>query len=602
MQIFREHHALRGIPVSPGIVIGKVYLLDRRKVRPPERTIDPQEVEAELQRFRRALGETREQLEELRKHYGESSLGEHDYLVDVHLMMLDDRMVVQETERQVRENFYGADWALWTVLGRIKASFDAMEDEYFRDRRTDVEHLGDRILRNLTGRRHESIADIRGDVVVVAHDLSPMDTAQMDVGRVKGFVTDLGGRTSHTAILARSLNIPAVVGLEVVTDRANGGDTVVIDGLSGVVILNPTEEEVREFRKRKARYRAFRKELESFAAVPAVTRDGHKVRVRANIELEEEAASLKRYGAEGIGLYRTEFLYMNRDHPPTEEEHTVAYRRMAEAAHPFPVIIRTLDIGGDKLVHSVPTQDEVNPSLGLRSIRLCLKEADLFKIQLRGILRASAAGNVRLMFPMVSGLQELKEALGILEEAREELRVLGVAFDEKMPVGVMIEVPSAALTADLLAPHVNFFSIGTNDLIQYALAIDRVNEHVAYLYEPLHPAVLRLVQSVAAAAHAHGIPVSVCGEMAGDELHTLVLLGLGVDELSMHALSIPRIKRLIHHAALSEAQELVKQILGLGTAGEVHGTVERYMRERHPAVLDPVEFGSSEGWVPREAS
>ncbi|MFU8855537.1 MAG: phosphoenolpyruvate--protein phosphotransferase [Deferrisomatales bacterium] len=601
VQVLREHYALRGIPVSPGIVVGKVYLLDRRKVRPPERIIDPEEVDTELLRFRRALAQTRKQLEGLRTHYGESNLGEHGYLVDVHLMMLDDRMIVQETERRVREELHSADWALWTVLGKIKVSFDAMEDEYFRDRRTDVEHLGDRILRNLTGRRHESIGDIRGDVVVVAHDLSPMDTAQMDVGRVKGFVTDLGGRTSHTAILARSLNIPAVVGLEVVSDRANGGDTVVIDGLSGVVILNPTIEELRGFRRRKTRYRAFRKELESFAVLPAVTRDGHKVRVRANIELREETSSLKRYGAEGIGLYRTEFLYMNRDHPPTEEEHTLAYRRMAAAAHPFPIIIRTLDIGGDKLVHSVSTQDEVNPSLGLRSIRLCLREPDLFKTQLRGILRASSAGNVRLMFPMVSGLGELRETLAVLEEAREELRLQGVPFNEKLPVGVMIEVPSAAVTADLLAPHVDFFSIGTNDLIQYSLAIDRVNEHVAYLYEPLHPAVLRLIGGVAAAGHAHGIPVAVCGEMAGDELHTLVLLGLGVDELSMHALSIPRIKRLIHHAALSEARELVKRILRLGTAQEVHQEVEKYMREFHPAVLDPVEFGLGET-IAREAS
>ncbi len=591
MKVLREHHALKGIPVSPGIVIGKAYLLDRRKVHPPEKIIDAEEVDAEIERFRDALAETREQLRALKESYRKSGLGEHGYLVDVHLLMLDDRMIVQETERQVRKDLHSADWALWTVLGRIKASFDAMEDEYFRDRRTDVEHLGDRVLRNLAGRRHESIADIRGDVVVIAHDLSPMDTAQMDVERVKGFVTDLGGRTSHTAILARSLNIPAVVGLEVVSDRANGGDTVVIDGLSGSVVLNPTAEELRAFRRRKARYRAFRKELESFAALPAVTRDGHKVRVGANIELLDEVRSLKRYGAEGIGLYRTEFLYMNREHPPTEEEHTLAYQQVAEAASPFPVTIRTLDIGGDKLVHSVPIQDEVNPSLGLRSIRLCLREKELFKTQLRGILRASVAGNVRMMFPMVSGLGELRAALAVLEEARAELRGLGVAFDEGMAVGVMIEVPSAALTADLLARHVDFFSIGTNDLIQYALAIDRVNEHVAYLYEPLHPAVLRLIRAVTGAAHAAGIPVAVCGEMAGDELDTLVLLGLGVDELSMHALSIPRIKRLINHAALSEARELVDRILDLGTAGDVHRTVEAYMRDQHPAVLDPVEFG-----------
>ncbi|MHB8766662.1 MAG: phosphoenolpyruvate--protein phosphotransferase [Deferrisomatales bacterium] len=588
MKAVRERRELRGIPVSPGVVIGKAYLVDRRKVRPPEETIDGDRVDAEVRRFHQALEETRRQLEELKVHYRTQNLGDYGSLVDVHLLMTGDRMIVQETERVVRERLHGADWALWQVLERIKASFDAMDDEYFRDRKTDVEHLGDRILRNLSGRRHEQIADIRADVVVVAHDLSPMDTAQMDVGRVKAFVTDLGGRTSHTAILARSLNIPAVVGLEGVTEVANGGDAIVVDGVAGVVVLNPGEAELEAYRARQARFAENRRELEGFAALPAVTRDGHKVRVAANIELLEEVCNLRRYGAEGIGLYRTEFLFMNRDHPPTEEEHLAAYRRVAEAVHPFPLTIRTLDIGGDKLVHSVPTQDELNPSLGLRSIRLCLRERDLFKTQLRGALRASAGGNLRVMFPMVSGLGELNAAKAVLEEAREELRREGVAFDPHMPVGIMIEVPSAALTAETLAQHVDFFSIGTNDLIQYALAIDRGNEHVAYLYEPLHPAVLRLIQMTVEAGHRHGIRVAVCGEMAADDLYTLVLLGLGVDELSMHALSVPRVKRLINHASLGEARDLLAQVLALGTAEEVHRAVEEFLRRRHPGFLDPL--------------
>jgi len=588
VQIVRERLELKGIPVSPGIVIGKAFLIDYRKVRPPEKIIDSEMVEEELARFQEAIAETRQQLEDLRHHYEEKRIGEHGYLVDVHLLMLDDKMLVKRTEELVRDSLYGADWALWKVVQGIKASFDAMDDEYFRDRRNDIEHLGDRLLRNLSGREQLTIADIRADVVVVAHDLSPMDTAQMDVARVKGFVTDLGGRTSHTAILARSLNIPAVVGLELVVERANGGDTVLLDGLNGTVILNPTEEELERYRERRSRYQTYRRELEAFSALPAVTRDGHKVRVAANIELLEEIKNLRRYGAEGIGLYRTEFLYMNRDHPPTEEEHVESYRRVAEAVHPFPVTIRTLDVGGDKMIHAVPLQDEINPSLGLRSIRLCLRERELFKVQLRGILRASQGGNVRVMFPMVSGLGELQAAVSILEEARTELRSEGHAFDPHLPVGIMVEVPSAVVVADILAEYVDFFSIGTNDLIQYALAIDRANEHVAYLYEPLHPAVLRLIRMTVEAGHRHGIRVAVCGEMAGDELYTLALLGLGVDELSMQALSVPKIKRVINHASLDEARVVVEEVLKLGTAEAVHAAVEAYMRSRYPGVLDPL--------------
>ncbi len=591
MKIIRQKARLRGIAVSPGIVIGKAYLVDRRKVHPPEKIIDPSEVEAEVARFRRALEETRAQLQEIKAHYESGGLGEHSYLVDVHLLMLQDRMIAGETERRIRENLESADWALWQVLEGIKSSFEGMDDEYFRDRRTDLEHLGDRVLRTLSGRRHERISDIQGDVVVVAHDLSPMDTAQMDVSRIRGFVTDLGGRTSHTAILARSLNIPAVVGLETVTDVANGGDTIVVDGLTGDVVLNPTPEDLEGYRRKQVRYEALQQELESLAVLPAVTRDGHKVKVGANIELLEEMRSLRRYGAEGIGLYRTEFLYMNRPAPPDEEEQYETYRRVVEAVRPFSVTIRTLDIGGDKMVQAVPIEEEGNPALGLRSIRLCLKEKALFRTQLRAILRASAHGTIRIMFPMISGVGELRAALGVLDEARKELDARGQPYDPNVAVGAMIEVPSAAVTADLMAPLVDFFSIGTNDLIQYALAIDRVNEHVAYLYEPLHPAVLRMIRATCEAGAREGIPVAVCGEMAGDEIYTLVLLGLGVQELSMHALSIPRVKRIIHHTTLAEARDLAAKALELRTAGEVHAFVEEYMRSHYPWLVDPLEWG-----------
>lgn len=593
MKPIRIRCELKGIPVGPGIVVGKAYLVDRRKIQPRERIIDSESVDDEVARFREALVETRGQLEGLKEHYEDEKLGDYGYLVDVHLLMLSDKMLVHETEAVIKKNLFAADWALWVVIKKFKESFDAMGDEYFRDRMTDVDHLGDRILRNLIGHKYEKLSDIKGDAVIVAHDLSPMDTAQMDVQRIQGFVTDLGGRTSHTAILARSLSIPAVLGLETVSNCANSGDTIIVDGLDGIVIINPTVKELAKYKSRKARYGAYRTELESFAALPAVTRDGHKVRVAANIELVGEIDKLRRFGAEGIGLYRTEFLYMNRDHPPTEQEHFEIYRKVAEAVHPFPITIRTLDLGGDKLVHSVPTTDELNPSLGLRSIRLCLREKEIFKTQLRGILRASMVGNVRIMFPMISGLGEMLETLEILRETKDELRNRGLQYDPHMPIGAMIEVPSAALTADSLATKVDFFSVGTNDLIQYALAIDRVNEHVAYLYEPLHPAVLRLIKMVVDAGHKQGIRVGVCGEMAGDELYTLVLLGLGVDDLSMHSNSIPRIKRVINHASMAEARDLVNDVMDFGTASEVHAAVESYMKTRYPGILEPMEHS----WV-----
>jgi len=596
LKVIRIRTQLQGIPVGPGIVVGKVYLVDRRKVKPREFVIDPEMVDGEISRFREGLEETQRQLEELKQHYGDEKLGDYSYLIDVHLLMLKDKMLAGQTESIIKNNLRSADWSLWSALQNIKASFTSMGDEYFRDRITDIDHLGERILRNLIGHKYEKLSDVKGDAVIVAHDLSPMDTAQMDVQKIQGFVTDLGGRTSHTAILARSLSIPAVVGLETVTQYADNGDTIVVDGLDGVVIINPTPKELAKYRARKARYGAYRTELESFAALPAITRDGHKVRVAANIELVGEIDKLRRYGAEGIGLYRTEFLYMNRDHPPTEDEHFETYCKVAEAVHPFPVTIRTLDLGGDKIVHSVPTTDEMNPSLGLRSIRLCLREKDIFKTQLRGILRASVVGNVRIMFPMISGLGEVLEVLEILRETKEELRSQGIEFDPHMPVGVMIEVPSAALTADILAPKVDFFSVGTNDLIQYSLAIDRVNEHVAYLYEPLHPGVLRLMKMVVEAGHKHGIRVGVCGEMAGDELYTLVLLGLGVDDLSMHSLSVPRIKRVINHASMAEAGDLVNDVMELGTASEIHSAVEEYMKARYPGILEPMEHS----WVEAE--
>ncbi len=588
MKVLRTRKELHGVPVSPGIVIGRAFLVDLHKVTPPERVIEPGEVDEQIARFHDALRESREQLVALKSGYEKNNIGDYGYLVDVHLLMLDDQMIVRETERSIRENLRSADWALWQVIQKLKLSFKALDDEYFRDRENDVDHLGERILGNLVGMRFRRIEDIKEDVVVVAHDLSPMDTAQMDVHLVRGFVTDLGGRTSHTAIVARALGIPAAVGLENVTDAATGGDLIIVDGIEGTVVINPDEEEVARYEERKRRYAEYLAEIEKSASLPALTQDGTPITVRANVELLDELPQVERFGAEGIGLYRTEFLYLNREKLPTEEEHFEVYRKVAAAVAPRSVTIRTLDLGGDKVTHSVPIADESNPALGLRSIRLCLQEKEIFREQLRGILRAAVSGNIRLMFPMVSGAMEFQQALDVLEEAKAELRARGVPFDEKIKVGVMIEVPSAAVVADSLAEMADFLSIGTNDLIQYALAIDRVNEHVAYLYEPLHPAVLRLIRMTAEAGARRGIPVAVCGEMAGDELYTLVLLGLGVTELSMHAASIPRVKRVLGHASMAEARELAQRAMNMHTCVDVHGFIENYLLERYPGLLDPL--------------
>lgn len=577
-----------GIPVSPGIVIGRAYLVDRKKVKPQERLITPEMVEQEITRFKEALELSREQLTAVKKHYELNKLGDYGYLVDVNLLMLRDNMLVKDTERLIQESLVNADYAFWQVIQKVKSVFAGIDDEYFRDRQNDIDHLGERVLRNLAGIQVKRLQDIRADVVVVAHDLSPMDTAQMDVHQVKAFVTDLGGRTSHTAILARALGIPAAVGLENVTDTANGGDLVIVDGISGKVIVNPSEEDLEKYKKRAARYREFLLELDSQAELLAETADGHRVMVRGNVELAEELSTLARYRADGIGLYRTEFMYLNRDSLPTEEEHYETYVKFAEAVYPEVLTIRTLDLGGDKVAHSLPLTEETNPALGLRSIRLCMREPEIFQQQLCGILRASVKGNIRVMFPMISGVKELEETLGLLEKAKARLRERGIAYSEKMQVGVMIEVPSSAVMADKIAGMVDFLSIGTNDLIQYTIAIDRGNEHVAYLYEPLNPAVLRLIKMTAEAGNREGKLVSVCGEMAGDELYTLILLGLGVDELSMQAASIPRIKRIINRSTTEEARALADRVVNMSTAEDVRNYLEKYFSEKHPGLLDPL--------------
>jgi len=574
----------RGIGASPGIVIGRAYLLDRRKVVVAGQRIGEVNVKDEVARFKKAVEVSKAQLEELKKRLSKDLGKSHLYILETLIMLLEDKMLIDSTVKRIREALLNAEGALKATITAIAQKFDAIEDEYLRGRKHDVEQIGERILRNLVGHKQESLADIGDEAVVIAHDLAPTDTLVMRKDKILAFATDAGSRTSHTAILARSLGIPAAVGLNRITEAVKTGDVVIVDGLYGVVVVSPEEETFLDYLKKQRRYKYFEQELDKLRELPAETLDGHMVYLQGNIELPGEVESVVEHGGTGIGLYRTEFLFLDRPKLPTEEEHYNAYRQVAEKAAPQEVVIRTFDVGGDKIGLMDNFEKEANPALGLRAIRFSLYKKDVFKTQLRGILRATVHGNIKLLYPMISGLPELHEAKKILDEVKQELRSEGTAFNEDMKVGVMIEIPSAAMISDLLAAEVDFFSVGTNDLIQYTLAIDRQNEHVAYLYEPLDPAVLRLLKQVSAAAHHARIPLAMCGEMAGDPLYAAILLGLGFEHLSMNVASIPWVKKVVRSVRMHDAVELAQLVMQQPTAALARKTAENFVQERFPEI------------------
>jgi phosphotransferase system enzyme I (PtsI) len=572
---------LNGIPASPGIAIGRALLINRALPRSVHSTVSKDQAEDEVAAFLHAVARSREQIQAIREGVKDQS-SDHYQILSVHLALLEDSMLVDQTVRLIRENQFKADWAFNKVLQGLLETFRRIEDKYLRERGHDLRQIGHRVLENLAGRLMESVASIRDPVVVIAHDLSPADTAQILNSPVLGFATDVGSKTSHTAITARALGIPAVVGLERVTGEFAENEETILDGEEGVVIIRPTPEKVREYTEKKKAYALRIRDLAKFAKLPAVTRDGKTLRLLANIEFPEEADISLRSGADGVGLYRTEFLYLNRKDLPSEEEHYLTYRRVAEKFGRHPVTIRTIDLGGDKFASHLELAEEMNPAMGLRAIRFCLRERDIFKQQVRAILRASSHGKVQLMFPMISGVGELRAALAVVEEARSELKKRRISFDRQMRVGIMVEIPSAAICADQLAREVDFFSIGTNDLIQYALAIDRVNEHVSYLYEPLHPAILRLIRRVVDAGHDAGIPVAMCGEMAGEPFYVYVLLGLGIDEWSMSPTSIPRVKRILRKSVAYEARDFVGELLAHATAADIGSALRKKLEDLFP--------------------
>jgi phosphotransferase system enzyme I (PtsI) len=566
----RQEIRFEGAGVSPGMACGKVHVVRDDLDDVPRYRIAPSQIPDEIGRFETALIQTRMQILEMQQRIAESIGAKDAAIFDAHLLVVEDRTLIDEVLRKLETDLCNVEWVFQEVATRYAETLNKIDDPYLRERALDIQDVTKRVIRNLQGKAPKTFLALSESHILVAHNLTPSDTASINRANVLGIATDLGSRTSHAAILARSLNIPAVVGLHDITAKLETGQHVLVDGSDGLLIVNPAPETIAHYAEVESRRARVVAQLKELRTTRSTTRDGRHIVLSANIELPEDVEAVAANGAEGIGLYRTEFLYLNRTTLPTEDEQFETYRKVAERVRPDPLIIRTFDLGGDKLAPgTVDITDELNPFLGWRAIRLCLEHIDIFKTQLRAILRASAVGNIKIMFPMISGLEELRAAKAVLAECNEELHRSGIPLGEEIEVGAMIEIPSAAICANVLAPEVDFFSIGTNDLIQYALAVDRVNEKLAHLYQPTHPAILRLLRMIAEAAHAHHIWVGVCGEMAGDVALIPLLLGLGMDELSASATLVPRVKRAVQSLAIPECRELVEEALKLDTASEI---------------------------------
>ncbi len=560
---------LQGIAGSPGIAIGKAYLVEREDVGVVEkRFVEQKNIPSEVRRFKEAVKKAQKQLQDVIEEVP-AEFRDHIYILDAHMMLLKDRKIYNGTIEYIKQEKVNAEWAIKVVVDEVKAIFMKMPNPYFRDRGSDIAHIYKLILDNLLGTEPSNISGIDKRVITISHDLSPAETTQMPLEKVKAFLTDLGSQTSHTGIIARSLEIPAVLGLGNATKLIKTDDFIIVDGSAGVVILDPDDETLTRYQERKDRFDRYQAMITRSSHLPAETTDRFLLTVMANIGVLEDVVSVIDHGGDGIGLYRTEFLYLNRPTPPSEQELFDNYRDVAEIMAPRPVTIRTLDIGGDKFASGLQLAEEMNPALGLRAIRFSLQSPEIFETQLRAILRAANLGNVRIMFPMISEVDEIIQAKQMLNQAAESLEKTGIPYGANIKVGAMIEVPSAVIMADILAREVDFFSIGTNDLIQYSLAIDRVNKQVSHLYQPLHPAVLRMVRRVVEAARGAGIQVYMCGEMAGDPVNLPVLLGMELDAISMNPISIPAIKMLVRLVSLKESKLLLAEALKQPTATEV---------------------------------
>ena len=579
-----EQIKLRGIAVSPGIVIGKVHLVYRSRVNIQyQYLIRDEQLDEEVKRFETALNVTENQVLNLKDRIPDQ-VKKHAFILDACLMILKDSMFTDSTIQRILNEKINAEWALQKSVEDINQVFDQIDDDYIKSRINDVENVAERVLRNLSGKAQENLAGINERVIIVANDLSPADMTELNIDKVMGFLTNVGGKTSHTAIMAQGFELPAVLGLESVTDQVENGDLLILDGNTGDVIINPDDIALNNYKEKQIQHEEYKSSIVKTSHLPATTLDGQRIIIKANVEFPEEVMSVRDYGGEGVGLFRTELQYIKRKKFPDENELLEDYRAIVETIAPAPVTIRTLDLGGDKFGSELKISKERNPALGLRAIRLCLREPEMFKTQLRAILRASVYGSVQIMFPMISGLQEVLDAKKILCQAKEELDREKIRYDHEIKVGIMIEIPSAVTMAEVLAKHVDFFSIGTNDLIQYALAIDRINEHVAYMYQPFHPAILKMIQQVVIAARNGRIDVSLCGEMAGDPFCVPILLSLGLNELSMNARTIPVVKEIIRSVSIEDARIDFENVIGLSTAEEVREYIFDRMKSRFPGL------------------
>ncbi len=575
----RRQAMIKGIPAAPGLVIGKAFCLGSENLEVAKRNISEPQIPKEIARFEEALIKTRTEILDIQKKISREMGVRHAQIFDAHLLVLEDRTLIEEVISRLKKEKLCVEYIFLQVLKKYIKTFSHIDDTYLRERLSDIEDVGKRILRNLRGIRREILSQLKEELIIVAYDLSPSDTASMHREKVIGFITDIGGKTSHTAIMAKALEIPAVVGLEEATIKVKTGDNLIVDGNRGEVIINPDRANLNKYKQQSIKLVRSEKILSKLRDLSAVTEDGHQVELAANIELPEELPSVIAHGARGIGLYRTEYFYMNRTDLPSEDEHFEAYKKVSQQVKPYSVVIRTLDLGGDKFLSQLDIPQEMNPYLGWRAIRFCLARPDIFKVQLRAILEASAYGKLKLMYPMISGIEELRQANQMLGQVKEELRRRKVPFDEEIEVGAMIEIPSAALTCDILAKEADFFSIGTNDLIQYSIAVDRVNEKIAYLYEPAHPAVLRLIKNIIDSGHKENIWVGMCGEMASEPAFALLLLGLELDEFSVSPAAVPMIKRVIRSVTFKQAKDVAYKALTLTTGKDVEEFSKAMLKE-----------------------